>query len=84
MYVEPIRNRFANSGAPNVSVTLSPLAVALSGSGVGPGAADCMAGLFLSRLKVNATSAPVSGRPSLHRTPDRTVNVRVFPPPDQL
>ena len=35
MYVEAIRNRFANSGAPNVRVTLSPLAVALSGSGVG-------------------------------------------------
>ncbi len=36
------------------------------------------AGYFLSRLKVNTTSAGVSGLPSLHFTPCRMVNTSVF------
>ena len=74
----------AYSGWANVSTAVVAFgAVALVGSGVGPGAPDASEVFFISRLKVNATSAAVIGLPSLNFTPGRMVNVSVLPPLDQ-
>ena len=73
----------AYSGWAKVSTAVVAFgAVALVGSGVGPGAPDASDLLFISRLKVNATSAAVIGLPSLNFTPGRMVNVSVLPPFD--
>ena len=74
----------AYSGWLNVSTAVVAFgAVALTGSGVGPGACEARALFFISRLKVNATSLAVIGVPSLNFTPGRMVNVSVLPPLDQ-
>jgi len=73
----------AYSGLANVSTAEVALgAVALTGSGVGPGALEARAEFFISKLNVNATSAAVIGLPSLNFTPGRIVNVSVLPPSD--
>src|SRR5215467_1040743 len=83
MYIWPIKNRLAYSGWLKVSTAVVEFgAVALTGTGGGlTGVSD---GLFLSKLKLYATSAAVSGLPSLNLTPLRMVNVSVLPPFDHL
>src|SRR5579862_3693214 len=81
IWVRRMKNRFASCGWANVSTAVfAPGAVALTGIGV---AGVLMAGNFLIRLKVNATSAALKALPSLHFTPGRVVTVSVLPSGDQ-
>src|SRR5579862_3862171 len=72
---------FPASGVGKVSTTVFvPLVVAEVGTGVP--LTSAVAAYFLSRLKVNATSAALNACPSLQFTPDRVVRVRVLPSGD--
>src|ERR1700722_414243 len=79
--VRRMKKRFASWGCANVSTAVvASGAVAVTGIGV---AGVLMAGNFLIRLKVKATSAALNGLPSLHFTPGRVVIVSVLPSADQ-
>src|SRR5260370_7312731 len=82
MYVCPIRNRLAYSGALKFSTAVVGLvAEALAGTGV---PSVFRPGCVLIMLKVNATSLALNGLPSFHFTPDRVGRATLFPPLDQL